>query len=136
MTSKFETWRKLAEKELKGRDPAELTWHTLEGIPIKPLYTEEDTEGLDHLGSLPGEAPFVRGPRATMYTGRPWTIRQYAASRRPRNPTPSTAGRSRPGSRASRSPSTSPRTAATTATTRAFSATWARPAWRSTRSRT
>ena len=78
MTSKFETWRKLAEKELKGRDPAELTWHTLEGIPIKPLYTEEDTEGLDHLGSLPGEAPFVRGPRATMYTGRPWTIRQYA----------------------------------------------------------
>ncbi|WP_372892695.1 methylmalonyl-CoA mutase [Rhodosalinus sp.] len=78
MTSKFETWRKLAEKELKGRDPAELTWDTLEGIPVKPLYTEEDLAELDHLGSLPGEAPFVRGPRATMYAGRPWTIRQYA----------------------------------------------------------
>ncbi|RBI86685.1 methylmalonyl-CoA mutase [Rhodosalinus halophilus] len=78
MTAKTETWRKLAEKELKGRDPAELTWNTLEGIPVKPLYTEEDVEGLDHLGSVPGEAPFVRGPRATMYAGRPWTIRQYA----------------------------------------------------------
>jgi methylmalonyl-CoA mutase len=78
MTAKTETWRKLAEKELKGRDPAELTWDTLEGIPVKPLYTEEDVEGLDHLGSVPGEAPFVRGPRATMYAGRPWTIRQYA----------------------------------------------------------
>ncbi len=78
MTAKTETWRKLAEKELKGRDPAELTWDTLEGIPVKPLYTEEDVADLDHLGSVPGEAPFVRGPKATMYAGRPWTIRQYA----------------------------------------------------------
>ncbi|MFP4404355.1 methylmalonyl-CoA mutase [Rhodosalinus sp.] len=78
MTAKTETWRKLAEKELKGRDPSELTWDTLEGIPVKPLYTEEDVADLDHLGSVPGEAPFVRGPKATMYAGRPWTIRQYA----------------------------------------------------------
>ncbi|MBC9245589.1 methylmalonyl-CoA mutase [Paracoccus sp. 11-3] len=74
----LDEWRKLAEKELKGRDPDSLTWDTLEGIPVKPLYTAEDTDGLDHLGSLPGIAPFTRGPRATMYAGRPWTIRQYA----------------------------------------------------------
>ncbi|MCQ0970325.1 methylmalonyl-CoA mutase [Paracoccus sp. TK19116] len=71
-------WRALAEKELKGRDPDSLTWNTLEGIAVKPLYTEADVEGLDHIGSLPGIAPFTRGPRATMYAGRPWTIRQYA----------------------------------------------------------
>ncbi|ATN35702.1 methylmalonyl-CoA mutase [Rhizobium sp. ACO-34A] len=70
-------WEALAEKELKR--PAEaLTWHTPEGIDVKPLYTAEDLEGIDHLKSLPGFAPFVRGPRATMYAGRPWTIRQYA----------------------------------------------------------
>jgi methylmalonyl-CoA mutase len=71
-------WAERATKELKGRDPAELTWSTLEGIAVKPLYTEADTAGLTHLGSLPGEAPFTRGPKATMYAGRPWTIRQYA----------------------------------------------------------
>ncbi len=71
-------WRALAEKELKGRDPESLTWQTLEGIPVKPLYTEADVEGLDHLGTVPGLAPFTRGVRATMYAGRPWTIRQYA----------------------------------------------------------
>lgn len=80
----LEDWRKLAEKELKGRDPDSLTWDTLEGIPVKPLYTAQDSDGLDHLGSLPGLAPFTRGPRATMYAGRPWTIRQYAL-RPPRN---------------------------------------------------
>ncbi|MBN8290772.1 methylmalonyl-CoA mutase [Rhodobacter sp. NTK016B] len=71
-------WEKLASKELKGRSPEDLTWHTLEGIDIKPLYTEADIDGLEHLGSMPGLAPFTRGPRATMYAGRPWTIRQYA----------------------------------------------------------
>ncbi|SET87232.1 methylmalonyl-CoA mutase [Oceanicella actignis] len=71
-------WRELARKELKGRDPDELIWRTPEGIDVKPLYTEEDLEGVEHLGSLPGFEPFVRGPRATMYAGRPWTIRQYA----------------------------------------------------------
>lgn len=74
----LDDWRALAAKELKGRDPDSLTWDTLEGIAVKPLYTEADTEGLDHLGGLPGLAPFTRGPRATMYAGRPWTIRQYA----------------------------------------------------------
>lgn len=71
-------WRKLAEKELKGRDPDSLNWDTLEGIEVKPLYTADDTQGLAHMGTLPGIAPFTRGPRATMYAGRPWTIRQYA----------------------------------------------------------
>ena len=74
----LEQWRALASRELKGADPDTLNWDTLEGITVKPLYTEADTEGLDHIGSLPGIAPFTRGPRATMYAGRPWTIRQYA----------------------------------------------------------
>jgi methylmalonyl-CoA mutase len=74
----YADWEELARTELKGRDPAELTWRTPEGIDVKPLYTPEDTEGIDHLGTLPGFAPFVRGVRATMYANRPWTIRQYA----------------------------------------------------------
>ncbi|OOY15750.1 methylmalonyl-CoA mutase [Thioclava sp. DLFJ4-1] len=78
MTDKKEDWRNLAEKELRGRPFEDLTWNTLEGIAVKPLYTEEDVEGLDHLGTMPGLSPFTRGPRATMYAGRPWTIRQYA----------------------------------------------------------
>ncbi|WP_371061220.1 methylmalonyl-CoA mutase [Rhodosalinus sp. 5P4] len=78
MTSKKDAWRALAEKELKGRPLSDLTWDTLEGIAVEPVYTEQDLEGLDHLGALPGFEPFVRGPRATMYAGRPWTIRQYA----------------------------------------------------------
>jgi methylmalonyl-CoA mutase len=78
MTSKKDTWRDLAGKELKGRPLKDLTWKTLEGIDVAPLYTEEDVEGLPHLGSIPGQAPFTRGVKATMYAGRPWTIRQYA----------------------------------------------------------
>lgn len=70
-------WEKLAEKELR-RSPDTLTWQTPEGIDVKPLYTVQDLENVSHLGSLPGFKPFVRGPRATMYAGRPWTIRQYA----------------------------------------------------------
>ena len=77
-TPDLDQWRALASKELKGADPDTLNWDTLEGITVKPLYTEADTAGLDHMGSLPGIAPFTRGPRATMYAGRPWTIRQYA----------------------------------------------------------
>jgi len=73
-----EQWRELATKESKGRSPDELNWQTPEGIEVKPLYSSEDLEDLDHLGNLPGFAPFVRGPRATMYAGRPWTVRQYA----------------------------------------------------------
>ncbi len=71
-------WQALAEKELKGRAPDDLAWQTPEGIAVKPLYTEADLENVDHLGGLPGIDPFLRGPRATMYAGRPWTIRQYA----------------------------------------------------------
>jgi len=78
MTDPLSTWRSLAEKELKGRDPDSLAWDTLEGIRIKPLYTEADTAALPHMGGVPGAAPFTRGVKATMYAGRPWTIRQYA----------------------------------------------------------
>lgn len=74
----LDDWRALAAKELKGGDPADLTWSTPEGIAVKPLYTAEDLEGLETVGSLPGFAPFLRGPKATMYAGRPWTLRQYA----------------------------------------------------------
>ncbi len=73
-----EKWAELAKGELRGRELDDLTWNTLEGIKVKPLYTEEDLHGLSHLGSIPGDAPYTRGPRATMYAGRPWTIRQYA----------------------------------------------------------
>jgi methylmalonyl-CoA mutase len=71
-------WKALAEKELRGRAVSDLDWETLEGIRVKPLYTAEDVAGLPHMGNLPGFAPFTRGVRATMYAGRPWTIRQYA----------------------------------------------------------
>ena len=71
-------WEALAEKELRGRPLEDLTWDTLEGIAVQPLYTAEDTDGLPHMGGMPGQAPFTRGVKATMYAGRPWTIRQYA----------------------------------------------------------
>ncbi|MEL7183852.1 MAG: methylmalonyl-CoA mutase family protein, partial [Pseudomonadota bacterium] len=71
-------WAALAEKEMRGRPLDALTWNTLEGIPVQPIYTEADLAGVDHLGSIPGAAPFTRGVKATMYAGRPWTIRQYA----------------------------------------------------------
>lgn len=74
----LEMWRKLAEKELRGRALEELTRATPEGISIKPLYTEDDLKGLEWAGAMPGLSPYVRGPKATMYAGRPWTIRQYA----------------------------------------------------------
>jgi methylmalonyl-CoA mutase len=71
-------WKALAEEELRGKPVDDLAWTSPEGITIKPLYTEKDLEDIAHLDSFPGFAPFVRGPRATMYTNRPWTIRQYA----------------------------------------------------------
>jgi methylmalonyl-CoA mutase len=78
MTEKtIKDWEALAEKELRG-SPESLVWHTPEGIDVKPLYTSDDMSGIGHLNSLPGFEPFVRGPRATMYAGRPWTVRQYA----------------------------------------------------------
>ena len=74
----FDEWNKIAAKELRGKPLDALTWNTLEGIAVKPLYTSEDTDGLPHMGGIPGKAPFTRGVKATMYAGRPWTIRQYA----------------------------------------------------------
>ncbi len=78
MTDKIAAWTALAAKEMKGGDPASLTWITLEGIEVKPLYTAADVDGLPQMGEMPGFAPFTRGVKATMYAGRPWTIRQYA----------------------------------------------------------
>ena len=78
MSEDLTKWRALAAKELKGAEPESLTWNTLEGIAVKPLYTAADTAGLPQMGEVPGVAPFTRGVRATMYAGRPWTIRQYA----------------------------------------------------------
>jgi len=71
-------WLDLASKEMKGGDPENLVWQTPEGIPVQPVYTAEDLANIEHLASLPGFEPFIRGPKATMYAGRPWTIRQYA----------------------------------------------------------
>ncbi|MEM9854118.1 MAG: methylmalonyl-CoA mutase [Pseudomonadota bacterium] len=71
-----ERWKELAEKELRGRAVDDLTWKTLEGIDIRPVYGPEDVAGLER--GTPGDAPFTRGVKATMYAGRPWTIRQYA----------------------------------------------------------
>ncbi len=71
-------WQELAEKELRGKPLEAIEWDTPEGIKVKPVYTQEDIENLEVVGSLPGFAPYTRGPKATMYAGRPWTIRQYA----------------------------------------------------------
>jgi len=82
MGSKFsrtlEEWKELAKEELKGKNSDTLIWTTPEGIDIQPLYTEKDLNELKHINTMPGFLPFLRGPKATMYTGRPWTIRQYA----------------------------------------------------------
>ena len=71
-------WVEIATKELRGKPLEALDWQTLEGISVKPLYTAEDIADLPHMGGIPGQAPFTRGVKATMYAGRPWTIRQYA----------------------------------------------------------
>ena len=71
-------WRERATEELKGRSPDDLVWRTPEGIDVKPLYTAADLEGIEAVATLPGFEPYLRGHRATMYAGRPWTIRQYA----------------------------------------------------------
>ncbi|KAI3659367.1 hypothetical protein MP638_001289 [Amoeboaphelidium occidentale] len=69
-------WEKLVRKELKGKDPAGLFWNTAEGIKVKPVYTKSDVEDLED--EIPGKFPYTRGPYASMYTNRPWTVRQYA----------------------------------------------------------
>jgi methylmalonyl-CoA mutase len=73
-----EKWEELVEKETKGKKSKDLAKLSPEGVTIKPLYTSEDLKENSHADTTPGIAPFIRGPRATMYTGRPWTIRQYA----------------------------------------------------------
>ncbi len=71
-------WEAKAKKEKKTDDLSNFKWDTPEGICVKPLYTAADIEGLESANTMPGLAPFVRGPMATMYAGRPWTVRQYA----------------------------------------------------------
>ncbi|MFZ5834059.1 MAG: methylmalonyl-CoA mutase [Pseudomonadota bacterium] len=74
----MDEWRALAAKELGKKPLDDLVWHTPEGIDVRPLYTAADVAGLDFADSLPGFSPYVRGVKATMYAGRPWTVRQYA----------------------------------------------------------
>ncbi|MDQ5898019.1 MAG: methylmalonyl-CoA mutase, partial [Pseudomonadota bacterium] len=71
-------WLKAAAKSAPGGDVSALDWVTPEGITVKPLYTAADVAGLPFTDTLPGFEPFIRGPQATMYAVRPWTIRQYA----------------------------------------------------------
>ncbi|HEV3451264.1 MAG TPA: methylmalonyl-CoA mutase [Acidimicrobiia bacterium] len=77
-SSNLDAWEKAAAKSAPQGDVAALNWNTPDGVVVKPLYTRKDLEGIAHADSLPGFEPFVRGPQATMYVGRPWTIRQYA----------------------------------------------------------
>jgi methylmalonyl-CoA mutase len=74
----LDLWRKAAAKSAPGGDVDALNWKTPEGIDVKPLYTKGDLEGVQYTDTLPGFAPYIRGPQATMYAVRPWTIRQYA----------------------------------------------------------
>jgi methylmalonyl-CoA mutase len=78
MTKQKDRWNTRVKRENPDRSLEDLNWASPEGIPISPLYTSDDLVGLSHLESTPGEPPFVRGPRSTMYVGRAWTIRQYA----------------------------------------------------------
>ena len=74
----METWAKAAAKSAPDGNVDALNWVTPDGISVKPLYTAADTADLEHADTLPGFEPYVRGPQATMYAVRPWTIRQYA----------------------------------------------------------
>ncbi len=77
MDDPLKIWAEAAARELKSRPLESLIWQTPEGIAVKPLYTEADLEGLEGPG-LPGQFPYTRGVRASMYAGRPWTVRQYS----------------------------------------------------------
>ena len=74
----LDAWAKAAAKSAPGGDVNALNWVTPDGITVKPLYTAQDTAHLAHTNTLPGFEPYLRGPQATMYAVRPWTIRQYA----------------------------------------------------------
>ena len=71
-------WKQSVNKELKGRKISDLYSKTPDGIEIKPLYTLEDLKNLQQIYSYPGTEPYLRGPKATMYPNKPWTLRQYA----------------------------------------------------------
>jgi methylmalonyl-CoA mutase len=77
-TATADRWKVLASEQSDGKSPDTLVWHTAEDIAVKPLYTAADMAFLEYADTMPGISPYVRGPQATMYTGRPWTIRQYA----------------------------------------------------------
>ena len=77
-SSNLAAWEKAAAKSAPNGDVSALNWVTPEGITVKPLYTKGDTDNLPHADTLPGFEPYLRGPQATMYAVRPWTIRQYA----------------------------------------------------------
>ena len=78
MSELKEKWKETAQSELKTDEIQSLDWQTLEGIEVKPVYSSDDLMDLEHLDTMPGLEPFLRGPRATMYTKRPWTVRQYS----------------------------------------------------------
>ena len=137
----LDDWAALAETELSGKPVESLDWTTPEGITVKPLYTAADLEAIEAAGfplrdAMPGFPPYLRGPRATMYANRPWTIRQYSGFSTAEESNRFYRANLRPGRWGCRSPSISPPIAATTATIRASSAMSARPGSRSTRSRT
>lgn len=73
-----DNWKTVAESQMRGKSIDDLVWHTPEDIDVKALYTMEDLDGLQYTNTMPGMSPYIRGPQATMYAGRPWTIRQYA----------------------------------------------------------
>jgi methylmalonyl-CoA mutase len=73
-----DNWKAVAESQMRGKSIDDLVWHTPEDIDVKALYTMEDLDGLQYTNTMPGMSPYIRGPQATMYAGRPWTIRQYA----------------------------------------------------------
>ena len=77
-TANLAAWAKAAAKSAPGGNVEALNWHTPDGITVKPLYTAADTQNLPYANTLPGFEPYLRGPQATMYAVRPWTIRQYA----------------------------------------------------------
>ena len=74
----IDEWKSSAAKSSPNKDSDELGWKTPDNIFLKALYTKEDTKNLPFVDTLPGFEPFIRGPQATMYAARPWTIRQYA----------------------------------------------------------
>ena len=131
-----DAWAKRAARELRDRPLQDLTWNTPEGIAVAPVHGPEDIRDLPHMGTMPGEAPFTRGPRSTMYAGRPWTIRQYAGFSTAEDSNAFYRRALAAGQQGVSVAFDLATTAAMTAITNGWSATWARPASPSTASRT